>query len=111
MKIHDPIRMSDEIWKEIHFLFWRKIECLPDGASGDGIDPHEVVTTKRGIEITGKIWFLPGGWSSQLPEYSLELCLSRPQFSSIEGVTAEKIRNAKIREATLVGDVLSIVVK
>lgn len=80
------------------------LSCLPRGASEDGIEPHEIQTTKRGIEISGKIWFLPNSL------YSLKLCLARPNFSSIEGVTVAKLREATITGSRLEGETLSITI-
>jgi hypothetical protein len=96
---------ASEIWQEIEFIFWREhVPCLPFGTSGDGIEPVNIETTKRGVEISGTIWFLPAG------NYDLSLCLLRPGFSSIESVSVLKLRNAVIADSTLEGRTLTITV-
>jgi hypothetical protein len=96
---------TKEIWQEIEFIFWReRVSCLRPGMTGDGVDPVSIETTKRGVEISGAIWFLPEG------SYALHLCLSRPGFSSIESVSVGKLRRAVITGASLEGRTLKITV-
>jgi hypothetical protein len=103
MKKHPPSALPIEVWQQIEFIFRRhELSCLPPGSSEDGIEPHSVESTKRGVEILGRIWFLPAGC------YDLHLCLSRPAFSSLASVTPEAIRNASISEACLVGRALRV---
>lgn len=84
------------------FAFWRHdLESLPQGSSCDGLDPLEIESTRRGVEIRARVWFLTGGNSSTNPCYELSLCLARPRFSSIESVTAEKLESAAISESVL----------
>lgn len=102
---------STEIWKEIEMIFWKQnLACMPRGAASDGLDPIEIQSTKRGVEIHGGIWFLPGGRGSPNPRYELNLCLARPRFSSIESVTVEKLRSATITESALEEDVIYITI-
>ena len=84
---------------------------MPRGAASDGLDPIEIQSTKRGVEIHGGIWFLPGGQGSPNPRYELNLCLARPRFSSIESVTVEKLKSANISEAALEEGLLSITIE
>ena len=96
---------AKEIWQEIEFIFWREqVPCLPSGTTGDGIEPVNIETTKRGVEISGTIWFLPDG------SYDLSLCLLRPGFSSIESVSVSKLRRAAIVDSSLEGHTLTITV-
>ncbi len=83
---------------------------MPRGAAFDGLDPVEVQSTKRGVEIHGEIWFLPGGRGSPNPRYELNLCLARPWFSSIESVTVEKLKSSTISESALEEGLLSIAI-
>lgn len=102
MKKLPPSAFSAEVWKEIMFAFWRHdLESLPQGSSCDGLDPLEIESTRRGVEIRARVWFLTGGNSSTNPCYELSLCLARPRFSSIESVTAEKLESAAISESVL----------
>jgi hypothetical protein len=105
LKEYPTSAFSEEIWQEIDFIFWREsVSCLPAGRTGDGVEPVNVETTKRGIEISGRISFLPEG------SYDLELCLSRPDFSSIESVSVARLRQAVIVECGLEGRTLRVVV-
>ena len=93
-------------------IFWKQdLACMPRGAASDGLDPIEIQSTKRGVEIHGGIWFLPGGRGSPNPRYELNLCLARPRFSSIESVTAEKLKSATISQSALEGGLLSITIE
>ena len=97
---HSPTTFDSEIWTELEFLFRREeLSCLPRWSSPDGIIPHEVETTKHGVEIHGTIWFLTGGSSN--PEFALTLLLSRPRFSSLDSVTSEKLRTVTISDSSL----------
>jgi hypothetical protein len=71
------------------------LSSLPRGSTGDGVEPHSVECTKRGVEILGRIWFLPKGC------YDLHLCLGRPHFSNLSSVTADAVRNLAVTEAWL----------
>jgi hypothetical protein len=96
---------TEDIWQEIDFIFWRElVPCLPFGVTPDGIEPVTIETTKRGIEISGTMSFLPAG------SYDLALCLSRPSFSSIESVSVLKLRRAAITNSSLEGHTLMITV-
>lgn len=96
MKKHHPSELSSEVWQQIEFIFWRhRLSCLPSGFTGDGVEPISIETTKRGIEIEGRIWFLPQGC------YDLHLCLARPHFTNISSVTAERVTEAIVSEAWL----------
>lgn len=70
--------------------------------------PDEVETNKLGVEIHGTIWFLTGGSSN--PEFELTLLLSRPRFSSVGSVTAEKLQDAAITASELDGGFLYVTV-
>ena len=70
----------------------------------DGIDADSIETTKRGVEISGTIWFLSTG------KYALHLCLSRPGFSSIESVSVSKVRRTTITDSSLERCTLKITV-
>jgi hypothetical protein len=95
---------SREIWQEIEGIFWREgVPCLPDRAT-DGIGPEFIETTKRGVEISGVMWFLPTG------RYQFSLCLSRPWFSSMESVTISKLRRTTILDCCFEGQTLSFTV-
>ena len=92
-------------------IFWRnEVDCMPQGSASDGIDPVGIESTKRGVEIHGGIWFLLGGRGSPNPRYELNLCLSRPRFSSIESVTADKLRSATISKSAMEDGFLSVTV-
>jgi hypothetical protein len=105
LKTYPTSVFTKEIWQEIEFIFWREaVSCWPAGTTEDGIVPVHVETTKRGVEISGKIWVLPVG------SYDLELCLSRPGFSSIESVSVAKLRSAAIVDCRLEGRTLLIAV-
>jgi len=105
LKKYSASVFAKEIWQEIEFIFWReRVPCLPSGSTGDGIDPVNIETTKRGVEISGTIWFLPAG------NYDLSLCLSRPGFSTIESVSVSKLRRAAITDSSLEGHTLMITV-
>lgn len=100
MKTHPLTALSEDSWKEIDFIFWRnEVSCLPKGSTGDGFLAENIETTKRGVEIQGRMTFLGG--SSGYFEHPMLLCLSRPRFSSIESVIPDKIRVAEISEAEL----------
>lgn len=100
-----------EIWEEIESIFWRhEVPCLPRGAACDGLDPLEIETTKRGVEIHGGIWFLTGGRGSPSPRFEVNLCLSRPRFSSIESVTVERLRTAVLFDSALEDGLLWVTV-
>ena len=72
---------------------------MPKGSATDGLDPLEVESTKFGVEIRGGIWFLLGGRGDSNPRYEMTMCLSRPRFSSIESVTADKLESAAISDS------------
>jgi hypothetical protein len=96
MKKHNPSELSSEVWQQIEFIFWRnELSCLPSDFTGDGIEPISIKTTKRGIEIEGRIWFLPEGC------YDLHLCLARPHFTNISSVTPERVTDVVVTEASL----------
>lgn len=96
MKKHNPSELSSEVWQQIEFIFWRnELSCLPSGFTGDGIEPISIETTKRGIKIEGRIWFLPEGC------YDLHLCLARPHFTNISSVTPERVTDVVVTEASL----------
>ena len=96
MKKHNPSELSSEVWQQIEFIFWRyELSCLPSGFTGDGIEPISIETTKRGIEIEGRIWCLPEGC------YDLHLCLARPHFTNIPSVTPERVADVDVTEASL----------
>jgi hypothetical protein len=96
MKKHPPSVFPAEVWQQIDFVFWRhELSSLPRGSTGDGVEPHSVECTKRGVEILGRIWFLPKGC------YDLHLCLGRPHFSNLSSVTADAVRNLAVTEAWL----------
>jgi hypothetical protein len=105
LKKYSTSVFAKDIWQEIEFIFWReRVPCLPSGTTGDGVEPLNIETTKRGVEISGTIWFLPAG------SYDLYLCLSRPSFSSIESVSVSKLRKAAITDSSLEGHTLKITV-
>ena len=105
MKKYPKSVFAEDIWKEIDFIFWReRVPCLPSGMAGDGIDADSIETTKRSVEISGTIWFLPTG------KYELHLCLSRPSFSSIESVSVSKVRRTTVTDSSLEGRNLKITV-
>jgi len=83
---------------------------MPKGSATDGMDPEEIESTKRGVEIHGGIWFLLGGRGSPNPRYEMTMCLSRPRFSSIESVTADRLKTATISGSELEDGFLSITV-
>ena len=92
-----PNVFSKDIWRAIEMILWRQdIPCMPKGSATDGLDPEEIESTKRGVEIHGGIWFLPEGRGSPNPRYEMTMCLSRPRFSSIESVTVDKLQTATI---------------
>jgi hypothetical protein len=98
---------SDDLWEEIYSTFRRQhVPCLPRESAADSLDRHEIQTTKRGIEISGKISFLP-----KCQWYPLKLCLASPNFSSLEGVTIAKLRRAAIVDSHLEGGTLSVTVE
>ena len=110
MKKLPPNVFSSEIWQEIELVFRRHdLECLPIGASSDGLDPLEVEATKHGVEIRGCIWFLISGQENTNPRFEMNLCLSRPRFSSIQSVTAAKLEEAVIEECSLIDGFLEVV--
>ena len=103
MKTYPTSAFASEVWRELDFVFWReRVPCLPAGLTPDGIEPVTIETTKRGIEIAGKMSFLPTG------SYALDLCLSRPSFSSVESVSVAKLRTSTITDARLDGQRLTI---
>lgn len=103
---------GEEVQREIYFIFWREISCLPPGAVVDGVNPEFVETTKRGVEITGSIWFLPEGCPAFLREgkWAFHLCLSKPGFPAIESVSVEKVRRADITDSCFDGRTLRVIV-
>ncbi len=109
LKTFPPSSLSSDVWKEIEFIFWRhKLDCLSDSAY-DGLDPLEIESTKRGVEIYGGVWFL-GGKDASNPRYEIILCLSRPRFSSLESVTVEKLRSASISSSEFEDGLLTVMV-
>ena len=111
MHKHSPSAFTDEIWKEIEGIFRRhSVPCMPRGAACDGLDPIEIETTKMGVEVHGGIWFLTGGSGSPSPRFELNLCLSRPRYSSIESVTVAKLQTAVVSDSSLEDEVLCITV-
>jgi hypothetical protein len=95
--------LSTELWREINFIFWReRVPCLPAGLTPDGIEAVTIETTKRGVEITGTMSFLPSG------SFALHLCLLRPSFSSVESVSVAKLSTSTITDASLDGQRLTI---
>jgi len=83
---------------------------MPRGSATDGLDQFEIESTKRGVEVRGVIWFLLGGGGSPNPRYELNLCLSRPRFSSIESVTADKLRSSIVSESDFEDGFLSVTI-
>ncbi len=111
MKRLPPSVFGKEIWTQIEFIFRQhELDCLPSRAACDGLDPIEVESTKRGIEIRGGIWFLPGGRGSPNPRFHLNLTLAHPRFSSFESVTVEKLENTTISRSSLDDGLLSVVI-
>lgn len=109
MKQHPTTVLSAEIWKEIEAIFWRHdLSCMPRGAACDGLEPIHIETTKEGVVIHGRMWFLMGGKDSTNPRFELILLLARPRFSSIQSVTARKLRSASIFHSSLENDLLRI---
>jgi hypothetical protein len=109
VKTHNLSSLPEDAWKEIDFIFWRnEVPCLPRGSTGDGFLPENIETTKRGVEIYGRMTFLDGG--SGCFEHPMVLCLSRPRFTSIESLLPKKIRTATISKAEFDGDTLCITV-
>ena len=105
MKKHPKTVFAEDIWKEIDFIFWReRVPCLPSGTTPDGIEPVWVEATKRGIEISGTMSFLPTG------SYPLYLCLSKSGFLTIESVSVSKLRRAVVVDSSLENRVLKITV-
>jgi hypothetical protein len=105
LKKHPKNVFAEDIWQEIEFIFWReRIPCLPSGTTPDGVEPVFIETTKRGVEISGTMSFLPTG------SYDLNLCLSRPGFSTIESVGISKLRRATIIDSCLENRALKITV-
>jgi hypothetical protein len=103
LKKYPTSAFSKSIWQEIDFDFMREpVPCLPLGTSGDGLIPIGIEATKRGVEISGTIWFLPSA------SYDLSLCLARPSFSSIESVSVSKLRRAVITDSHLENHSLKI---
>jgi len=103
LKTYPTSAFASEVWRELDFIFWREhVPCLPAGLTPDGIEPVAIETTKRGVEITGTMSFLPTG------SYALGLCLSRPSFPSVESVSAAKLRTSTITDASLDGERLRI---
>jgi hypothetical protein len=94
-----------EVWREIYLIFLReRVPCLPS-VSGDWVQPIFIETSKRGVEISGEIGFVPTG------NYMLYLILSRPSFPSIESVSVSKLRRAVIADSRLDDCTLYITVK
>ncbi len=103
MKQYPTTAFTNEIWRGIDFLFYgTQISNLLSGVVPDGIQPAMIETTKRGVEITGKIHLLPSS------SYSLHLCLCRPGFPTVESVTVNKLRASEITDAGLEGKNLTI---
>lgn len=112
MKRQAPNVLSNEVWTELETLFWNQQVPLPSGtASWDGFDIDEVESTKRGVEIRGGIWVLPGGPGSPNPRYDLHLCLARPRFSSIASVSVDKLKGAVISGSKLEGSRLYLTIE
>ncbi len=112
LKKHPPNTLSKDIWQEIEMIFWRqKLTCLPTGSAIDGLIPHEIESTKRGIEIHGEIWFLTGGKGAPNSRYNLNLYLCRPRFSSIESLTTKKLNSSTITESYIENGLLNITIR
>ena len=109
MKSHKLSSLPTDARKEIDFIFWRnEVPCLPKGSTGDGFLPENIETTKRGVEIYGRMTFLDG--RSGCFEHPMLLCLSRPRFSSIQSLIPDAIRKATISNAEFDGDTLNVTV-
>lgn len=109
MKRHPPTAFSADLWSELEGVFWRHpVPCMPKGSACDGLDPVAIETTKLGVEVRGGIWFLVGGPGSPSPRFELNLCLSRPRFSSMESVSISKLRTATVSDSTLENGLVSI---
>ena len=109
MKDYPLSILSKECWREIDFFFRLcEIPCIDKGSSGDGFIAENIETNKRGVEITGVMTFL-GGKTGYF-ENRMVLCLSKPQFSSVQSITPEKIANAILAEAYIEGKLLYITI-
>jgi hypothetical protein len=118
MKSYSTQQISPSIWKEIDSIFWRSIplnivkenvngtEILVSdsdsisrflgGHSFDGLVPENVVTDKDGITIEGEYSTLP-----TCDTFKVQIVFKRPNFSSVQSITENKLRNSMVEEYTV----------